>query len=126
VLVGAGTLIGSGLPGVIVAEPAGASWFVLLAWSAVVTQVVAPVLLIAGGVRLGAGAGRGALITGAALEFGVCAGYVVHAVVAPDADEPTAAAVVFIAVPVVVWPDSRSAAHSVSRSAAFSRSPTRS
>jgi len=50
-----------------VAEPAGASWLVLLTWSVVVTQVVAVVLFIAGGVRLAAGAGRGALTTGAAL-----------------------------------------------------------
>ncbi|HET6707247.1 hypothetical protein, partial [Amycolatopsis sp.] len=83
---------------------AGASWFVLLAGAVVVAQVVAAVLLIVGGVRLGTGAGRGALVTGAALELGVCAGYLVHAVtvVAPDAGEPPAAAVVFVAVPVVV------------------------
>jgi hypothetical protein len=104
VLVGIGTLIGGVLAGVVLSEPAGTGWFALLAWSVVVTQVVAAVLLIAGGVRLAVGGGRRALVTGAALELWVCAGYLLHAlaVVAPDAGEPPSTAVVFVAVPVVV------------------------
>lgn len=104
VLVGIGTLVGSVLAGVVLSAPAGTGWFALLAWSVVVTQVVAAVLLIAGGVRLAVGGGRGALTTGAALELWVCAGYLFHAlaVVAPDAGEPPSTAVVVVAVPVVV------------------------
>ncbi|MEU4769434.1 hypothetical protein AB0H12_39950 [Actinosynnema sp. NPDC023794] len=104
VLVGIGTLIGSVIAGVVLPEPTGTGWFALLAWSVVVTQVAAAVLLIAGGVRLAVGCGRRALVTGAALELWVCTGYLLHAlvVVAPDAGEPTNAALVFVAVPVVV------------------------
>lgn len=104
VLVGVGTLIGGVLAGVVLPEPAGSGWFGLLAWSVVVAQVVAAVLLILGGVRLAAGHGRRALVIGAALELCVCAGYLLHAlaVVAPDAGEAPGTAVVFVAVPVVV------------------------
>ncbi|XVS67612.1 hypothetical protein ACQPYE_16635 [Actinosynnema sp. CA-299493] len=104
VIVGVGTLIGSVLAGVVLAEPVGTDWFALLAWSVVLTQVVAAVLLIVGGVRLAIGGGRGALVTGAALEFWVCGGYLLHAltVVAADAGEPPAAAVVFVVTPVLV------------------------
>ncbi|ROP34815.1 hypothetical protein [Saccharothrix texasensis] len=104
VLVGVGTLIGGVLAGVVLSEPVGTGWFALLAWSVVVTQVVAAVLSIAGGVRLAVGGGRGALVTGAALELLVCGGYLLHAltVMAPDVGEPPSAAVVFVAVPVAV------------------------
>lgn len=104
VLVGLGTLIGSVLAGVMLPELAGAGWFALLAWSVVATQVVAAVLLIAGGVRLAVGGGRGALVIGVALELWVCTGYLLHAlaVVARDASEPPSAAVVVVAVPIVI------------------------
>ncbi|NUT52630.1 MAG: hypothetical protein HOV94_35885 [Saccharothrix sp.] len=104
VLVGVGTLIGSVLAGGFLSGPAGSGWMMPLAWSVVVAQVVAAVLLIAGGVRLAIGGGRSALVVGVVLEFWVCAGYLLHALVvmAPDAGEPPGTAAVFVAVPVVV------------------------
>ncbi|MDQ2583461.1 hypothetical protein [Saccharothrix yanglingensis] len=104
VLVGLGTLAGAVLAGVVLVEPSGTGWFALVAWSVVVAQVVAAVLLLAGGVRLAIGAGRRALIAGAALELAVCAGYLLHALsaVASATGESPAAAAVFIAVPIVV------------------------
>lgn len=104
VLVGGGTLIGGAVVVMALLEHAGAAWFALLTWSVVVTQVVAAVLLITGGARLATGAGRRALIAGAALELLVCACYLLHAlaVVASDTDETPETVAVFITIPVVV------------------------
>lgn len=83
VVSGGATLAGASVVVVAVTAVGGVSWL------AAVLQVSAAVLLIAGGVRLAAGVGRGVLLGGIGTQLLTCAMHGVYAVtvVAADPDE---------------------------------------
>ena len=85
VVAGGATLAAASVVVVAVAPTGG------LAWLAAVLQVSAAVLLIAGGLRLAAGVGRGVLLGGLGAQFLTCAMHAVFAVtvVAANPDEPS-------------------------------------
>jgi hypothetical protein len=60
-------------------EAVGAEWAVVAVMALALVQVSAGVLLVVGGVRMAAGAGRRVLLAGIVLEFVTCAVHALHA-----------------------------------------------
>lgn len=101
VTAGAATLVASGVVLAILIGALGG--FLLLAWLVAIAQVVAAVLLIAGGLRLAMGDGRTVLVVGATLHLLVCGAYVLYArtEVARDTTEGPGIVAIFTAMPFV-------------------------
>jgi hypothetical protein len=90
VLGGGVTLAATGIIGIVLFDPTGSGWMVIVVGLVAVAQVTGAVLLIVGGTRLALGAGRTGLVVGASLHFLVCGAYLLHAqtVVAGNSTEP--------------------------------------